>query len=67
MVKKFLYKFSAIEIYNEALRNILGDDTIALRFLDDSEEHWAIVLLLLEPTAYYSLRPISSVIIIFRI
>lgn len=67
MVKKFLYKFSAIEIYNEALRNILGDDTIALRFLDDSEEHWAIVLLLLEPTAYYSLRPISSVIISFRI
>ncbi|XP_023552338.1 kinesin-like protein KIN-7E [Cucurbita pepo subsp. pepo] len=35
--REFLLKFSAIEIYNESVRDLLGLDNTPLRLLDDSE------------------------------
>lgn len=35
--RAFIVKFSAIEIYNEAVRDLLSTDTSPLRLLDDQE------------------------------
>ena len=35
--RAFVVKFSAIEIYNEAVRDLLSTDTTPLRLLDDHE------------------------------
>jgi hypothetical protein len=35
--REFMLKFSAIEIYNEAVRDLLSHDTSPLRLLDDPE------------------------------
>ncbi|KAE8729254.1 hypothetical protein F3Y22_tig00003725pilonHSYRG00250 [Hibiscus syriacus] len=35
--REFLVKFSAMEIYNEAVRDLLSSDTTPLRLLDDPE------------------------------
>lgn len=35
--REFMLKFSAIEIYNEAVRDLLSHDTTPLRLLDDPE------------------------------
>ncbi|KAL3720479.1 hypothetical protein ACJRO7_005317 [Eucalyptus globulus] len=35
--REFLLKFSAIEIYNESVRDLLSTDSTPLRFLDDPE------------------------------
>nr|XP_020151599.2 LOW QUALITY PROTEIN: kinesin-like protein KIN-7H [Aegilops tauschii subsp. strangulata] len=36
--REFMLKFSAIEIYNEAVRDLLSHDTTPLRLLDDPEK-----------------------------
>ncbi|KAL6851456.1 hypothetical protein ACP4OV_020389 [Aristida adscensionis] len=36
--REFILKFSAIEIYNEAVRDLLSHDTTPLRLLDDPEK-----------------------------
>uniref|UniRef100_A0A3B6TEI4 Kinesin motor domain-containing protein n=1 Tax=Triticum aestivum TaxID=4565 RepID=A0A3B6TEI4_WHEAT len=36
--REFMLKFSAIEIYNEAVRDLLSHDTTRLRLLDDPEK-----------------------------
>ncbi|KAI4316885.1 hypothetical protein L6164_024819 [Bauhinia variegata] len=36
--REFVLKFSAMEIYNEAVRDLLGVDTAPLRLLDDPEK-----------------------------
>ncbi|XP_051202775.1 kinesin-like protein KIN-7H isoform X2 [Lolium perenne] len=36
--REFILKFSAIEIYNEAVRDLLSHDTAPLRLLDDPEK-----------------------------
>ncbi|KAK3124052.1 hypothetical protein QOZ80_8AG0639790 [Eleusine coracana subsp. coracana] len=36
--REFILKFSAIEIYNEAVRDLLSNDTTPLRLLDDPEK-----------------------------
>ena len=35
--RAFVLKFSAIEIYNEAIRDLLSTDSLPLRVLDDPE------------------------------
>jgi hypothetical protein len=35
--REFILKFSAIEIYNEAVRDLLSHDSTPLRLLDDPE------------------------------
>lgn len=35
--REFILKFSAIEIYNEAVRDLLSHDPTPLRLLDDPE------------------------------
>jgi centromeric protein E len=35
--REFILKFSAIEIYNEAVRDLLSNDMAPLRLLDDPE------------------------------
>jgi hypothetical protein len=35
--RAFVLKFSAIEIYNEAVRDLLSEDNTPLRLLDDPE------------------------------
>lgn len=35
--REFLLKFSALEIYNETVRDLLGEDNTPLRLLDDPE------------------------------
>lgn len=35
--REFLLKFSAMEIYNESVRDLLGSDSTPLRLLDDPE------------------------------
>ena len=35
--REFILKFSAMEIYNEAVRDLLSSDTTPLRLLDDPE------------------------------
>ncbi|XP_044489754.1 kinesin-like protein KIN-7E isoform X2 [Mangifera indica] len=36
--RAFVLKFSAIEIYNESIRDLLGNDNASLRLLDDPEK-----------------------------
>ncbi|KAI5008640.1 hypothetical protein ZWY2020_009688 [Hordeum vulgare] len=36
--REFMLKFSAIELYNEAVRDLLSHDTTPLRLLDDPEK-----------------------------
>jgi hypothetical protein len=53
-----MMKFSAIEIYNEAVRDLLSHDTTPLRLLDDPEVRRSPLLELLQvfsfspPSAY---------------
>jgi centromeric protein E len=35
--REFVLKFSAMEIYNESVRDLLSNDTTPLRLLDDPE------------------------------
>jgi centromeric protein E len=35
--REFILKFSAMEIYNEAVRDLLSSDATPLRLLDDPE------------------------------
>jgi centromeric protein E len=37
MEREFMLKFSAIEIYNESVRDLLSPDCTPLRLLDDPE------------------------------
>ncbi|RYQ79916.1 hypothetical protein Ahy_Scaffold1g106670 isoform J [Arachis hypogaea] len=37
--REFVLKFSAIEIYNESVRDLLSTDSTPLRLLDDPEVH----------------------------
>lgn len=56
--RKFTLKFSAIEIYNEAVRDLLSGDNNQLRLLDDPEVHitcfsilcYTLYHILLDPT-----------------
>lgn len=40
-----MLKFSAIEIYNEAVRDLLSQDPSPLRLLDDPEVNFFFILL----------------------
>lgn len=51
--RAFVLKFSAIEIYNEAIRDLLIADSTPLRLLDDPEVN---VFL---PLSFSSYKPIS--------
>ncbi|MCE3214873.1 hypothetical protein HAX54_000192 [Datura stramonium] len=47
--REFVLKFSAIEIYNESVRDLLSDDSTPLRLLDDPERGTVIEKLTEEP------------------
>ena len=53
--REFLLKFSAIEIYNESVRDLLGLDNTPLRLLDDSEVTKHVYLsLIFSPSTFIS-------------
>lgn len=43
--REFVLKFSAMEIYNEAVRDLLGADASPLRLLDDPEVEFSLMLI----------------------
>ncbi|GAB2291824.1 hypothetical protein Dimus_026075 [Dionaea muscipula] len=47
--REFVLKFSAMEIYNEAVRDLLSSDTTPLRLLDDPERGTVVEKLIEEP------------------
>lgn len=45
MEREFVLKFSAMEIYNESVRDLLSADTSPLRLLDDPEVNFVFGIL----------------------
>lgn len=43
--RAFVLKFSAMEIYNEVVRDLLGSDSTPLRLLDDPEVSFCFLVL----------------------
>ena len=52
--REFILKFSAIEIYNEAVRDLLSHDPTPLRLLDDPE------------VLYSSLLELTIIVLVFH-